>query len=190
MYYVLKDFIGTCVYVYMDDIIIFSKSEKRHKLDVKNILMKLAKFGLSINIKKCLFFKDEVNFLGYTIDGNKVIPDFNRFRKALGHREIETEKVLHQELGLLNYFRKFIKNYAAKYRKKGLIGKLESPWIGPFEIVTNERKNVFKIKSLENGCVLSAHACDLLKLGSDVEHVDSILEMNGKTLVREECYSD
>eukprot|EP00253_Pinus_taeda_P001415 PITA_01415 len=53
---VLKEFIGKFVIVYLDDILIFSKTKEEHFMHVRNVLRKLQQNKLLINLKKCTFF--------------------------------------------------------------------------------------------------------------------------------------
>jgi hypothetical protein len=54
---VLKDFIGKFVIVYLDDILVFSKTEGEHLRHLKLVLRRLQQEKLLINIKKCSFMK-------------------------------------------------------------------------------------------------------------------------------------
>ena len=53
---------GLCLF-YLDDIIIFSESEEKHEYDIIKVLEKLAEFGLTLSIKKCIFAAAEVVYL-------------------------------------------------------------------------------------------------------------------------------
>ena len=54
---VLKEFIGKFVIVYLDDILIFSKTKEEHFRHVRSVLQKLQQNELLINLKKCTFFR-------------------------------------------------------------------------------------------------------------------------------------
>ena len=54
---VLKEFIGKFVIVYLDDILIFSKTKEEHFRHVRSVLEKLQQNKLLINLKKCTFFR-------------------------------------------------------------------------------------------------------------------------------------
>lgn len=53
--------------VYLDDVIIFSKTKEQHLLDVHEILDVLHTGGLSLKLRKCHFFPDCVNYLGHIV---------------------------------------------------------------------------------------------------------------------------
>jgi hypothetical protein len=60
------------VIIYLDDILIFSKTEKEYKEHIKKILRKLINENLRIKIKKTEFYAKEVDFLGFIIGRKEV----------------------------------------------------------------------------------------------------------------------
>ena len=58
----------------MDDILIYSKDGREHRIHVMLVLIKLRQAGLKIKIAKCEFCKDSVTFLGYRIDKYGISP--------------------------------------------------------------------------------------------------------------------
>jgi hypothetical protein len=108
--------IGTICLVYMDDIIIFSDTLADHVKHVRSILEIMRKKNIYINRDKCSIVQREIKFLGHRIsrDGVKISDD-----KVKALREIaspKTKKELHSALGLLTWFKKFVKNYSKKTR--------------------------------------------------------------------------
>jgi hypothetical protein len=55
------------VVIYLDDITVFSRSDKEHYHHLKNFFLKCRKFGLSLNPKKSLFAMKEGNLLGHIV---------------------------------------------------------------------------------------------------------------------------
>ncbi|RXW12480.1 hypothetical protein EST38_g13373 [Candolleomyces aberdarensis] len=72
----LRDFLGVFCVVYLDDILIFSRTQEEHDEQVKLILDRLKNARLYANPQKCEFDKSEVEYLGYIIgaDGIKMNP--------------------------------------------------------------------------------------------------------------------
>ncbi len=80
----------------------------------KEVLMILASYGLYINYKKCKFILEKIDFLGFEISENKIKPasDKQALFKNIG--EIGDIKKLHSVVGLINYYRGFIRNYSTR----------------------------------------------------------------------------
>jgi hypothetical protein len=71
------------VIVYLDDILIFSKTEEEHKGHIKKILRKLINENLRIKIEKTEFHAKEVDFLGFVIDQEGVKMDKKKIQTVL-----------------------------------------------------------------------------------------------------------
>ena len=63
----MAPFINHFVAVYLDDILIFSKSKEEHLTHLELVLKKLREKELKINLDKCVFMKEELVFLGFVI---------------------------------------------------------------------------------------------------------------------------
>ena len=59
---------------YLDDIIIFSKTEEEHLQHLEEIFERLRKAGLKLNLQKCSFFKKHIQFLGHLISDEGIQP--------------------------------------------------------------------------------------------------------------------
>ena len=63
-----------CVFVYLDDILIFSRDSKRHARDLRMVFAALESHGLIINSDKCLFGVEEIDFLGHHVTSQGIFP--------------------------------------------------------------------------------------------------------------------
>ena len=63
--------------IYLDDLIVFSKSDQQHRDHLRQVLLICRKYGISLNLKKSLFGLEEGKLLGHIISegGIKIDPD-------------------------------------------------------------------------------------------------------------------
>ena len=97
---------------YLDDIIIFSKTEEEHLQHLEEIFVRLRKFGLKMKREKCSFFKKHIQYLGHLVSerGFEPLPEkLESIRKMPAPR---TAKEVKQFLGLIGYYRKFVPRFA------------------------------------------------------------------------------
>ena len=97
---------------YLDDIIIFSKTEEEHLQHLEEIFVRLRKFGFKMKREKCSFFKKHIQYLGHLVSerGFEPLPEkLESIRKMPAPR---TAKEVKQFLGLIGYYRKFVPHFA------------------------------------------------------------------------------
>ncbi|KAK3516483.1 hypothetical protein QTP70_018758 [Hemibagrus guttatus] len=75
MHMVLREFLHKFVLVYIDDILIYSRSLAEHRQHVREVLQWLRGYQLFLKAKKCTFHQSSVHFLGYIIDRSGVRMD-------------------------------------------------------------------------------------------------------------------
>lgn len=123
---ILGDLIGTVCYVYLDDVIVFGKSLNEHIINLGKVLEKLENANLKIQLDKCEFLKKNCEFLGHIITPHGVKPNPEKIKEIQTWKLPTTEKQIKQFLGLVGYYRKFIRDYAkltkpmTKYLKKDI----------------------------------------------------------------------
>ena len=109
---IFSDAIGNFVYIYLDDIIIFSKELKSHISNVRYVLSNLIKNGLFVKLTKCDFHVKKTVFLGFVISSEGLAMDKDKIKSILEWPIPKNIKDLQGFLGLCNFYRKFIKNFA------------------------------------------------------------------------------
>ena len=97
---------------YLDDIITYSSTPEEHLEHIKTVFEKLPHLKLSMKLSKCHFFSKEIQYLGHIlgIEEIKPVPAKTEAIKAM-HPPVNPKQVC-AFLGLVGYYRKFIKNFA------------------------------------------------------------------------------
>ena len=101
------------VCVYLDDILIFSRSEEEHFQHLEMVLKLLRDNKLFAKMKKFDFFKSELKYLGHVVSTAGIFLDPAKVQTISDWATPTSVNEVRQFLGLLNYFRKFIRGYAA-----------------------------------------------------------------------------
>ncbi|KAK3545179.1 hypothetical protein QTP70_001771 [Hemibagrus guttatus] len=113
MHEVLREFLHKSVLVYIDDILIYSRSMADHCRHVVEVLQHLRDYRLFLKAEKCVFHQSSVQFLGYIIDRSGVRMD-ERKVAAVRNWPIPTSvKDLQRFLGFANFYRRFIQGYSS-----------------------------------------------------------------------------
>lgn len=136
---VLKELQGTICLVYLDDIIIFSTSLQEHIENLKKVFHKLRTANLKVQLDKSEFLKKEIAFLGHLVTTNGIRPNPDKVQAIMNFPIPRTTKEIKSFLGLLGYYRKFIKDFAKLTKplteclKKGRIIELNNRYLAAFK---------------------------------------------------------
>ena len=101
-------------FIYMDDLICFSKGVDEHIRRLLILAERCRKYGLKMRADKCTFCYPTVSYLGHKISGNGIEPDLDRHTAILQKPKPTNIKELQSFLGFANFFRTFIVNFAQK----------------------------------------------------------------------------
>jgi hypothetical protein len=100
------------VVVFIDDILIYSKSPKDHAKHLHVILQRLRDHHLYAKFFKCEFWLDTVKFLGHTISGDGISVDPSKVQEVLDWKPPATVHQIRSFLGLAGYYRRFIPDFS------------------------------------------------------------------------------
>ncbi|KAM9976612.1 hypothetical protein ACTFIR_010454 [Dictyostelium discoideum] len=101
---------------FYDDILSHSKSVMDHTPHLEGIFKKMRDNRLLAKLSKCQFFQEEVKFLGHIIESNGVQIDYDRLDPLMKLLDPKNVKELQRLIGTLNFFRKFVDNFASKIK--------------------------------------------------------------------------
>ncbi|WVZ97225.1 hypothetical protein U9M48_042775 [Paspalum notatum var. saurae] len=100
------------VVVFIDDILIYSKSEKEHEEHLKIVLTRFREHKLYAKFSKCAFWLKEVSFLGHILSEKGVAVDPSKVKDVLNWKQPETVTEIRSFLGLAGYYHRFIKDFS------------------------------------------------------------------------------
>lgn len=137
---VLRGLQGLHCLVYLDDVIIFSKSLHEHAEKLKAVFDRLRETNLKVQLDKSHFLRKEVLYLGHTITSEGLKPNNDKIDAVLKYPLPTSVTEIKSFLGLVGYYRKFIKDFARITRpmtlclKKGRKILLDDEYKESFEI--------------------------------------------------------
>ena len=97
---------------YLDDIIIFSKTEEEHLQHLEEIFVRLRNFGLKMKREKCSFYKKHIQYLGHLVSERGFEPLPEKLESICKMPALRTAKEVKQFLGLIGYHQKFVPHFA------------------------------------------------------------------------------
>lgn len=100
------------IMIYLDDIIIFSKTFEEHLDKLKRVFKRLRDSGLTLNPRKCVLMEEELNILGHTVSKVGIRPDDSKLLAVKNFPRPTSVKHIQSFVGLCSYYRKYIKNFA------------------------------------------------------------------------------
>jgi len=106
----LREFLDHGVVVYLDDILIYSKTMEEHEALVKQVLARLERHHLAVSLKKSLFHGDTVEFLGYMVGRTSVTMSEKNIESILNWKAPWLVKDVQIFIGFANFYRRFIEN--------------------------------------------------------------------------------
>lgn len=100
------------VFPYIDDILVASESREQHKQHLEVVFKRFKDYGVIVNVSKCEFGKDSINFLGHTITKDGISPLKDKVRAILNFPQPKTLSELRSFLGMINFYHRFLPNIA------------------------------------------------------------------------------
>lgn len=100
------------IVVYLDDINVGSKTVEEHTEVVESVLRLFAEAGLKLNLRKCKFAYDELQYLGYVVNEHGIHPNEAHLNAIKNYKVPTNAKEVQRCIGLFSYFRRFVYDFS------------------------------------------------------------------------------
>ena len=110
---VFKEFLDQFVIVFIDDILVYSKSSEEHVFHLSKVLQTLRENALYAKFSKCEFWLNRVAFLGHVISGDGISVDPTKIEAVMKWPRPTTVTEVRSFLGLAGYYRRFVEGFSA-----------------------------------------------------------------------------
>src|SRR6476661_4351401 len=125
---IFHPYIRKFVVVYIDDILIFSKSEAEHQAHVRLVLEVLKREKFFVCKAKSSFAQQEIKYLGHIVDKHGIRPDPKKVEAVQTWPVPRNVHDVRSFVGLVNYFAKFIEHYAEIAVPLTNLTRTSTPW--------------------------------------------------------------
>ena len=98
--------------IYLDNVIIYSRTQEDHLTCLQAVLDCFAHHGLKLKPLKCHFFKENITYLGHKISAKGMLPGQEGIQKITNMGPPTTVTGIRKFVGAVGYFRHFIKNFS------------------------------------------------------------------------------
>ena len=102
----------TFALIYLDDVIIYSRTPEDHLKWLHAVFDRFAHHGLKLKPTKCHFFKESLTYLGHEISAKGMLPGQEGIKSIAEMAPPTTVTGVRRFIGVTGYFRQFIKNFA------------------------------------------------------------------------------
>ena len=142
MQQMFRKYLDESVIVFLDDVLIYSKSKEEHQKHVRTVLQTLRENQLYAKLSKCDFFKKEISFLGHVVNRDGIKMEQTKVDAVKQWPQPENVHEVRSFLGLAGYYRRFVKDFS----------KIAAPLTNllhknrKFEWVTDEEEAFQKLK--------------------------------------------
>jgi hypothetical protein len=164
---VFMEYLDRFVVVFIDDILIYSRSESDHEEHLRLVLQKLRDNQLYAKFSKCELWIDKVPFLGHIISNGGIAVDPAKVKEIMEWRVPTTVTEIRSFLGLAGYYRRFIEGFSkiakpmTSLQEKGKEFKWDDKCQGSFDQLKERLMSppVLVMPDLQKGFDIYCDAC-------------------------------
>ncbi|GBG70429.1 hypothetical protein CBR_g6557 [Chara braunii] len=125
---IFRDYLDKFVIVYLDDILIFSRTVDEHVAHLDKVLSLLRQHKFKINGEKCEFGRTRILYLGHEISAEGLKPDDAKVASIRDWPRPQSVTEIRSFLGMTGYYRTFVKNYSIVAAPLTDLTRFDTPW--------------------------------------------------------------
>ena len=115
--------------VYIDDILVFSRTFEEHLIHLRQVMERLDRAGLRLKPKKCNFVRERVEYLGHVISKHGIEVDSAKIEAVHSFPQPANLKALRSFLGLASYYWRFVPNFSKVAGPLHLLTQKDAPFV-------------------------------------------------------------
>jgi hypothetical protein len=109
---IFRNYLDKFVIVFLDDILIYSKSEEEHEHHLRLVLQVLREHQLYAKLSKCYFYQKQIHYLGHIISEQGIAVDPEKIEAIRGWPTPRNVSEVRSFMGLVGYYRRFIVGFS------------------------------------------------------------------------------
>lgn len=129
MEHALRELKGKCCFIYIDDVVVFSKNEEDHLYHLQQVFHCLHKAGLTLNLSKCNFMQQTLTFLGHILSSSGIKTDPAKVEAVTFFPTPQSLKDVQRFLGLAGWYHRCIAHFSEKAAPLHALKQKNSTWL-------------------------------------------------------------
>ncbi|GBG80071.1 hypothetical protein CBR_g30438 [Chara braunii] len=125
---IFHEYLDKFIVVYLNDILIFSRTVEEHAEHLKTMLGLLRQHQYKVNLDKCEFGRTKILYLGHEISADGLRPEDAKVASIRDWPRPQTVTEVRSFLGMTDYYRPFLKNYSTIASQLTDLTRLDTPW--------------------------------------------------------------
>ena len=109
---VFEEYLDKFVIVFIDDILVYSRTKQEHEVHLRLVLQRLQEKKLYAKFKKCEFWLEKVSFLGHMVSREGISVDPSKVEAVSQWKRPNNATEIRSFLGLAGYYRRFVEGFS------------------------------------------------------------------------------
>ena len=105
---VVREYLDMFVIVFLDDILVYSRSEEEHEHHLRMVLQVLRENQLYAKLSKCSFYQKKIHYLGHIISKDGIVVDPEKIESIRKWSSLKKMKKVKSFMDLVGYYKRFI----------------------------------------------------------------------------------